>query len=380
MLPKFDKTSHLFSGTLKGKIEELEKQPFISVASQSVLYRQIRSKLNLLLENPQNSEKFPGNLPVSLMRNDIPKLSNSQNTYAVIEKTDGIRYLLFFTRYKSQPVAALLDRAFNCYLLVDLLCYEEVYQGTILDVEYLIDKKTGLHTFWIFDVIATFGKSLIGKSHRHYIDRIHTAKILVEECIFHEINTLVGIQFCVKEPIPIWKLKEFVQTILPIKKLHTPIDGLIFVCLENAYKSGQDFETFKWKKENDHTAEFLLKFPHSAPSQVKTTLESLSYSSEHIPVELWVDNTPHQKLMFYTKTFVEISLLSQYECKHLLDLDQKIVECRLISERWVIEKIRKDKKTPNHFITIQKTEENIRENVQMEELFCQCKSCNQSKE
>lgn len=374
ILPKFERTSFLFTGTLKGKIEELERQPFISIAPQSVLYRQIRSKLNLLLENPQNSEKFPGNLPVSLMRSDIPKLSNTENTYAVIEKTDGIRYLLFFTRYKSQPVATLLDRAFNCYLVVDLLCFEELYKGTILDVEYLIDRKTGKHTFWIFDTIASFGKSHMGKSNRHYIDRLHTAKTIVQEFIFQEISPMIGIQFFVKEPYPIWELQKFVEKILPKKKLDTPIDGLIFVCLENAYRSGQDFETFKWKRENDHTAEFLLRFPHSAPHTLPNP-DPLSYSSTHIPVELWVDNTPHQKLIFYTKTSINVSLLAQYECKHLLDLDQKIVECRLISGRWVIEKIRKDKKTPNHLITIQKTEENIRENIQIQELFCQCSTC-----
>jgi hypothetical protein len=314
------------------------------------------------------------------MREDIHKLFNSENTYAVLEKTDGIRYLLFFTRYKAQPVAVLLDRAFNCSLVVDVLGYEELYQGTILDVEYLLDRKTGKHTFYVFDVIARFGKSWIGKVKRHYIDRIHTAKIIVEELLFPPLQYLLGIEFVVKEPWPINELQTFVTSVLPERKLKVPIDGLIFVCLENPYKSGQDFETFKWKKENDHTAEFHLRFAHTAPSYTPhDSMDPFSYSSERVPVELWVDNTPKEKLTFYTKTYVERSRLPQYECKRLLDLDQKIVECRLVSGRWVLEKIRKDKKTPNHLITIQKTEENIKENIQMEELFCQCEACKGSR-
>ena len=262
MIPKFETKSAKI--VTKGEIHELTSQPFITMTENTIIYRQLKIYLNQLLKLPKNNEKFPGNLPVSLMRENIENLYHNKYTYGVLEKTDGLRYLLFFCNYKDQellPVTVLVNRAFQFTLLTDVLGFPDLHLGTVLDVEYVqISPKE--HRFYVFDLLASEGVPHLYDSKMHYINRLYKATTMIEEMIIPG----PGIQFHVKEPCAIHKLQDFVQKELPKRRKKVAVDGLIFVPLEKMYQTGQDMDTFKWKSYTDHTVEFVVKFPHVPPS------------------------------------------------------------------------------------------------------------------
>ena len=360
-IPSFETQPQLFSLPISSKTIEYESKPFIRIPEKNIAYKQIRGSLNTLLHLSNNNTKFPGNIPVSLLKENLDKLFHRSITYGVLEKTDGCRYLMYITVYKSQVVVALFDRAWQHYWLVDTIVFEKLAIGTVLDVEYLprLDKKSNkvFHTFYVFDVLAYKGESIIGNKKYHYITRIEIAHLIVKH-IIKQIPKKNGIVFQVKNPTPLWELKKLIQVHIPqmSKEKNVPIDGIIFVPLENPYKSGQDLDTFKWKNGNDNTVEFLLRFSHTSEvtEKHKLAFSKIKFTSKKIPVELWVD-TNENVPQFYTLTFFDVSRLKELGVEKLLDLDQKIVQCRLIDEIWMIEKIREDKKNPNHIHTVEKT-------------------------
>lgn len=386
LLPKFNKFSPTVSHAhILTRIEEHNSKPFITLSPHSVLYRTLRRSLNELLPSKEFCDRFPGTIPVSLMRKDIDTLFHSSTTYGVLEKTDGVRYLLYFTTYKNQPIVALFDRAFTIHLLVDQIGFGDNFshQGALLDTEYIFDSETKLHTFYIFDLLLGLGENCMRKQEMHYLNRLYIANTLIQECMVN-VEKDLNIRFLVKNPYPIAKLQDFVENILPQRKSQVPLDGLIFIPLENKYHLGQDFATFKWKLGTNNTADFLLRFPHTTPyvssiptqTNLKTSnFKELQFTSEKIPVELWVDNAPTSNLSFFAHTYV----LNKHKApsSHLLDYDNKIFECRWCFKEkiWLVEKVRADKKSPNHLVTVKLTEKNIEENILIEELFCQCLPC-----
>ena len=68
----------------------------------------IQQRINHLLSLPRNCT-FPGSQPVSLVKNHLTNNLLNQD-YVVCEKTDGIRYLLYFTITPSGPAAFIIDR------------------------------------------------------------------------------------------------------------------------------------------------------------------------------------------------------------------------------------------------------------------------------
>lgn len=381
-IPSFENTSYSISSSVS-KLIEYENKPFLRIPEKHLAYRQIKSSFNSLLNYPNNNMKFPGNLPVSLLRENIDALFHHSITYAVLEKTDGCRYLMYFTVYKSQLVVALFDRAWQQFWLVDMIVHEKVALGTILDVEYIENLEKKEHVFYIFDVLAYKGVSLMGDENYHYLTRLEIARLILDHLIklLPEEN---GIVLKLKNPQPISQLREFVKFEIPkiTEKEKIPIDGYIFVPLENPYKAGQDLATFKLKDGTDNTIDCALRFPHTSEKSPKH-LESyakMEFTSKRIPVELWVEtgSVPGQQ-EFYALTFLDVDKIAEYGYSKVLDLDQKIAQCRWSSFEktncWIIEKMREDKRTANHIHTVQKTERNIKENIKVEELFCPCPTC-----
>lgn len=80
-----------------------------------------------------------------------------ESDYYVCEKSDGVRYLLYFTQPPSGPCAFLIDRAYKIYelrgvFLPDRKNLDEIIKDTVLDGELVTD-HTGNFTYYIFDCL-----------------------------------------------------------------------------------------------------------------------------------------------------------------------------------------------------------------------------------
>jgi hypothetical protein len=354
------------------KITEHYNSPFTDLPPDNVLYKTIKIQLNKLLDQPQSNSKFLGNMCISLMRSDMKKLYHDETTYAVLEKTDGVRFLMFITSFQNQPVVVCIDQGFSMKLFNDLVFDEELSKGSIFDVEYLYSQN--VYTFFFFDTLSFCGEVI---QSQHYIDRLEHANVFISHLCFDFKEINLPIHFTMKEPYPINKLREFCQDVLPQRKKVAPTDGLIFVPLENSYKNGQDLNTFKWKPV--HTVDFQARLLHNPPEHLEE-ISKLQITSDQVPIELWSEQTKGGPVFYAITTIYSKKLQRDYHCSSILELDNKIVECRFSKEekRWIIEKIRFDKKKANHIHTVKKTVKNMEENIQIEELFCQCQACKKS--
>ncbi len=104
----------------------------------------------------QAQEKFPGAIPCSLMRSDLDSLFSGELEYEVTEKSNGLRFLLIFTSFKSGPIVYLLNRALEVVCL-DLPAGRSIFKGTVLDGELVFNKKLQRHELIIWDTLVACG-------------------------------------------------------------------------------------------------------------------------------------------------------------------------------------------------------------------------------
>lgn len=104
--------------------------------------------------------------PVSLHREQLPMLAKS--SFVVTEKSDGIGYLLFLSRYTDtgEPFSVLLDRDVakgnqGCIFQLEVQAPETVFQGSLFDGELVRDHR-GFLKYLCFNTLAIAGESLRG--------------------------------------------------------------------------------------------------------------------------------------------------------------------------------------------------------------------------
>lgn len=138
--------------------------------------------------------------------------------------------------------------------------------------------------------------------------------------------------------------------------LDYPIDGLILVAETRPYLCGKDEKLFKYKKVEDHTVDFFVRTRESPTKQTMCDL--------HI-----IDNGKHAKK--YTIQLAPEDLTKLNVGSYKL-LDNSIVECNGFIENrsvcWRPLKIRLNKQIPNNQDTLDKTIQNIIEDITLKEL------------
>ncbi len=115
---------------------------------------------------------FPGSIPHSLMRSEIPIFYNGQRQYVFLYKGDGQRLYLGFTRIRGRPIVFFMTRTAFFYLLpVMPNLPAALFNGTLLDTEliYRPESSTG-RRLEVFDAISLCGH-LVG--HYSYVMRMH---------------------------------------------------------------------------------------------------------------------------------------------------------------------------------------------------------------
>lgn len=209
---------------------------------------------------------FPGSNPVSIAREDLPKLR--KHPYLVAHKSDGVRYLLFLTLRPGStedPVALMVDRAQNMYE-VDVLAPEEHFlQGTLLEGELVwCQPDQNEMIFLVFDALFVAGTSYVN---RPFSERLEAASRLTRwseelarlppedlEARVQETESLALVHF---EPRLVMKPKRFVDLKHTMRvwdergdATHR-IDGLILQRADAPYVYGTSGDAiFKWKDQS----------------------------------------------------------------------------------------------------------------------------------
>jgi hypothetical protein len=258
--------------------------------------------------------RFPGPQPVSIERRHFCLLK--RQPYLVSEKTDGVRHLLVST---MEGLVAIVNRAF----LVEPVKIR-VPKDTLLDGE-LVKTRAGKMLFVVYDAVRVKGENLM---HAPLTERLEKAR-----------GVLKGIIKTAGAPFEI-RVKNMWALGTPFPDLNSfeyETDGLVFTPINEPIRMGTHETMFKWKPRERITIDFCLQNGH----------------------ELFVQDRgePYKEAELHTRN-------------KRPDLPNgTIVECGYGDLGWFVEKIRTDKTHANNRRTYFRTLVNIRENIQLQDLY-----------
>jgi hypothetical protein len=117
-------------------------------------------------------DRFPGTMPVSMCRKDIPIVQ--QGEYWLAEKTDGVRYLMAFASTPAGPAALLVERSMAVYTFPggDALA-RALPTGTVLDGELVFNRLSGAYVFLVFDLLFWGAEACLGARYGDRLSSIH---------------------------------------------------------------------------------------------------------------------------------------------------------------------------------------------------------------
>jgi len=214
---------------------------------------------------------FPACNPKSVARANLSSLHS--HPYLVSHKSDGVRYILLLTlRPKvekgaaDQPVALMIDRAYNMFE-VEVVAHEDFFvAGTILEGELVWkqpDEKSFLYL--VFDAILVRGEHLM---HRPFEARLAAASSCIH--LSEELSALTGeeleqqavaegsVVLCHYNPSVRMRMKKFVPKEFAVRlwgergEAEHRVDGLILQRSDSEYVFGtaNDGSVFKWKEHS----------------------------------------------------------------------------------------------------------------------------------
>jgi hypothetical protein len=270
------------------------------------------------------------------MRKDMEPLH--RGNYMVGAKADGVRaFMLFsFTEEPELDYVALVDRKGGGGVF-DIRAPSEFHSGTLLDGEMVTDDN-GHMTYYVFDIVALSGYTMVKKPHtvrRGEIKRAVTQLVALNQHLKH--LTIAEKKWF---PMGSTKFDDIAHSIHP-----SPCDGLIFVP-EHGRKlaPGRQVDHFKWKMAADHTVDFFIE-----NNQLFMGDMGRKIPSQHLNINNFKNST---------------SIPAE---------ESSIVECKMTrqDDAWVAHMVRQrpDKHTPNDHRVVARTLQNIGENILLEELF-----------
>ena len=284
-----------------------------------------------------NDLMFPAPQPVSIEKKDFIKLK--QYKYFTSLKLDGVRFLMYFIKdRKNTNQCIIINRALNLYNIV-IDAEDTIYNGTLLDGEIIFNKDTKQWNFMIHDALMLCGNKINKLSHSV---RLADTRCCIESFIKYNNDSTLNIS--VK---PFYPFDEFSKFIENVYNKSDNNDGIIFMPENLPVISGTQYSMLKWKPEDKHTFDFLVK-------EEGENMEAYVFHSGNINLFAKIHNSTEDGKLFIEKT------------KNLVDYKNEcIVECSFNKEKnnFVPFLIRTDKTHPNSLRTIERTLFNINENI-----------------
>lgn len=257
--------------------------------------------------------RFPGPQPVSIERRHFSLLK--RQPYLVCEKTDGVRHLLLST---PEGLVSIVNRAFHVEQVKI-----RVPKDTLLDGE-LVRTKAGRLLFTVYDAVRVKGECLM---HTPLDQRLDKARAIIKGIIK---TAAAPFEIRVKTMLDLADIASMPD----LGSFEYETDGLVFTPVREPVRMGTHETMFKWKPRERITIDFCLQNGH----------------------ELFVQDRgePYKEAVLHKK----------------VDLpDGTIVECGYGDLGWFVEKVRTDKTHANNRRTYFRTLVNLRENIQLQDLY-----------
>ncbi|KAF9882683.1 Dcp1p-Dcp2p decapping enzyme complex alpha subunit [Aspergillus nanangensis] len=358
----------------------------VGIKAQNDLADNFRREVATLLD--RKNLNFPGAQPVSFAGHHLDELQRKD--YYVCEKTDGIRCLLYFARGdpdSEQPeIHYLIDRK-NDYRYVPGLhfplpgddTFQSFHVDTLIDGELVNDTYedgTQQLKFLVFDCLVIDGQSLMHRTLDKRLGYFQEKVLKPYNAMykrFPEEKTHRAFAVEDKSTQVSYGIEMMFRDVIPkVKKIHGN-DGLIFTCRSTPYHIGTDPHILKWKPPNENTIDFRmrLEFPILEPD---TDDEADGVTEPYpdydaIPIcHLFVGLNANEYRYFDE---MHVSAEDWDSMKALqLPLDDSIVECfRDEQGRWRFHRLREDKADANHYTTVDKVLQSIKDRVTEDDLI-----------
>lgn len=365
-----------------------------------------------LLNEPVRNT-FPGSVPQSLMRSDIPKLYDGAYFFVWAPKTNGLRFFATFCHFGNEPWLALINRSQQIFFIPNVTAPDVMFDGTLFDGE-LVPTKSGGFRYVAYECAMSCG---VPCSEYNYLVRLQIASINIEcwqathrrpshdslmsdgkfESMTLDEATQAHWKGVMQESKGISSAKQFGNVARcdlqwSVKRVYSPdrfyemltldlptldhdTDGFIPTAVEPPIQIGQTSTIFKVKRATDHTIDFLaivLPNPNDIDAPVLVDLVAVNNRgvSQMEAGVLW--DTIQIAKNDLPGIAQRLGYLGPDPLKNIDKwLHGKIVECRYNAERktWDPEIIRHDKSTPNKISTAEKTWKNITESLRLQDIF-----------
>ena len=269
--------------------------------------------------------RLPGPNPVSIERKDFEKLKTKG--YVIAEKTDGVRFIMMFTRLFGFKVCTIIDRSMSSYLVPLKAIPRVLFQGTIFDGELTVDKH-GRKCFILFDAVVVSGVTV---SQLDLGARLVAMRRGLKNFKMHPQDP---VELRLKAWSELSDVSAAKAKIAEASNIyHT--DGVVLVPKDDPVVYGRNFDFFKMKPHGTHTVDFIL-----------------------------MDN--NGTIGVYDPRSKRDVAIGKVSCTYQAGV---VVECEIINNVWSVVGVRTDKNQSNDMLTYEKTMLNIRENIQLCELF-----------
>lgn len=305
----------------------------------------------------RKNDFFPAPQPVSLERRDLYKLKKFP--YLVCVKSDGMRFLMFCTIIDNINKCYLIDRAFR-FFQVDIIFDDCIYNNTLFDGELVRTETMFGEKQWsyiIHDCIC-FINQIVAKN--KFNDRYECVNTTLD--IYYTKDTNISNDTFIiqqKKFLPFNQLDQLVKMMEDDDSINHNTDGIIFTPKDLPIGMNTQYTLFKWKPRQLHTFDFKIDIRNNTIyAQVNDKKNAKDPKNPIVDFASVNINTENGQ-MFINK----LNSLENFK-------NGCIVECDYddVTECYKPKLVRNDKKHPNGLYTVEKTLNNIIENITIEYL------------
>jgi hypothetical protein len=290
---------------------------------------------------------FP--LPVSMERKHIPQIKGG--SYAVTEKTDGERKVLFICK----DGAFLVDRTMTFSPLpLEKPPGGSLDMGTIADAELVRSKDGSRQYLLLFDCVAICGVPVHEETLWKRLGKCGT--------VCQHLKPSGGLTMVTKQMVDRKSMQAYAQT---VARLDWLTDGFIFTPVHRPVGVGTQWDLFKLKSRLDNTLDVVVQ---RMPERGRYALM--------VREKNYRNNQP--ELVELGTCVMEESILTVQLDRLLSENPGVICECqwdqtkqqwapKADSHGWPL--VRTDKAHPNSALVAERTSINVQEGIEPEELF-----------